>query len=336
MIDRWLPSRLTRTQLEERRLYFLQLLETGQHSSKELAEVLGVSMSTLRTWKHLLRQQGSDALQATVTTGRVPALSEEQRDTLRTLLNEGAHVHGFPDSSWTTSRVREVIGRHFDIWHHRDHVRRILHQLGFTRQKPDKRSLEQNPEAVATWIQTTLPEIKKKLAAGATLVFLDEVDFSLKGTVKHTWALRGQTPVVFAKASWDKVSTIGAVTSAGQFLQQTQHGALKGPDVIRFLQHVLAHVSGEVVVVLDNAGIHKTKAVTAFVSDEARLSLQYLPPYAPELNPIELVWAYVKRNVLGNFCARTLKELKARLRVGWQRVRYVRLADRLLHSYLPS
>lgn len=160
--------------------------------------------------------------------------------------------------------------------------------------------------------------------------------FSLKGTVKHTWALRGQTPVVFAKASWDKVSSIGAITSSGQFLQHTQHGAFKGHEVIRFLQHVLTHVPGEIVVVLDNAGIHKSKAVTAFVAGEARLSLEYLPPYAPELNPIERVWAYVKRNILGNFCARTLKELKARLRVGWQRVRYIRLPARLLHSYLPS
>ena len=165
-------------------------------------------------------------------------------------------------------------------------------------------------------------------------MFVDEVGFSLKGTVKHTWALRGQTPVVFGKASWDKVSTIGAITSSGQFLQQTQHAAFKGPEVIGLLQHILTHVSGEIVVVLDNAGIHKSKAVTAFVAGEARLSLQYLPPYAPELNPIELVWAYVKRNVLGNFCAQTLKELKERLEVGWQRVRYVRLPDRLLHSYL--
>ena len=162
MTDHWRPSHLTRAQLEERRLHFLQLLETGQHSGKELAEFLGVSMGTLRTWKYLLRQHGSDALQATVTTGRVPALSEEQRNTLKRFLNEGAHVHGFPDSSWSTLRVRDVIGRHFDIWHHRNHVRRILHHLGFSRQKPDKRALEQNPEAVATWIQITLPEIKKK------------------------------------------------------------------------------------------------------------------------------------------------------------------------------
>jgi len=164
-------------------------------------------------------------------------------------------------------------------------------------------------------------------------VFLDEVGFNLEGTVKHTWALRGQTPVVFGKASRDKVSTIGALTSGGQFLQQTQLGALKGPDVIRFLQHVLTHVPGEVVVVLDNTGIHKTKAVTAFVACEARVSRRSLPPDAPELNPIEPVWAYVK---WGNFCARTLKALKARLRVAWQRVCSVRLPARLLHSDLPS
>lgn len=167
-------------------------------------------------------------------------------------------------------------------------------------------------------------------------MFLDEVGFSLKGTVKHTWALRGQTPVVFAKASWDKVSTLGAITSAGQFLQHTQQGAFTGPQVIRFFQHLLTHVPGDLLVVLDNASIHKTKAVTAFVAGETRLSLSYLPPYAPELNPIELVWAYVKRNVLGNFCARTVKELKVRLRIGWQRIRYIQLPKQLLHSYLPS
>ena len=68
MTDRWLPSHLTRVQLEERRLHFLQLLEIQQYSTEELAEFLGVSTSTIGTWKHLLRQQGSDALQVTVTT----------------------------------------------------------------------------------------------------------------------------------------------------------------------------------------------------------------------------------------------------------------------------
>lgn len=52
-----------------------------------------------------------------------------------------------------------------------------------------------------------------------------------------------------------------------------------------------------------------------------RLSLVYLPPYAPELNPIELIWADLKRNVMRNFCALLMAVLKKRLIVGWQRIR---------------
>lgn len=165
---------------------------------------------------------------------------------------------------------------------------------------------------------------------GATLVYLDEVGFSLKGVLRRTWARRGKTPIVRLPASWHKLSTIGAITSSGQFLQHTQAGAIRTADVLTFLAHVLKHVSGEVVLVLDNAAIHRAKAVSAFVETVERLSLVYLPPYSPEFNPIEQVWAYVKRNVLGNFCARTVKELKARLRSGWQRIRYIGLPQSLM------
>ncbi|OWL99198.1 hypothetical protein CBQ26_00015 [Deinococcus indicus] len=170
---------------------------------------------------------------------------------------------------------------------------------------------------------------KKKVAQGATLVYLDEVGFSLKGVLRRTWAQRGKTPVVRLPASWQKLSTIGAITSNGQFLQRTQTGAVKTGDVLAFLNHLLKHVTGELVV-LDNAAIHRAKAVSAFVEAQDRLSLVYLPPYSPEFNPIEKVWAYVKRNVLGNFCARTTKELRTRLRAGWQRIRYIQLPQRLM------
>lgn len=179
-------------------------------------------------------------------------------------------------------------------------------------------------------MQTTRPVVEKKVEDGATLVYLDEVGFSLNGIVQRTWAVRGKTPVVRLPATWQKLSTIGAITSRGQFLQQTQAEAITAKDVLAFLEHVLKHVSGEIMLVLDNAAIHKAKAVTAFAATETRLALVYLPPYSPELNPIEKVWAYIKRNVLGNFYARTTQELKARLRSGWQRVRYIGLPQRLI------
>jgi putative transposase len=142
------------------------------------------------------------------------------------------------------------------------------------------------------------------------------------------------TPLVTLPANWEKLSTIGAITSGGQFLQNTKTGAIRSMDVIGFFQHLLRHIQGDIVVVLDNAGIHRAKAVQAFVACHERFSLVYLPPYAPELNPIELVWAYVKRQVLGNFCARTLTALKEKLIGGWQRVRYLDLPQHLMDANL--
>ena len=175
---------------------------------------------------------------------------------------------------------------------------------------------------------------EKKVAEGATLVYLDEVGFSLKGVRRLTWSTRGVTPLVTLPANWEKLSTIGAITSDGRFFQHTKSGAIRSGDVTRFFQHLLRHVQGEIVVVLDNAGIHRSNVTQAFVETHERLSLVFLPPYAPELNPIELVWAYVKRNVLGNFCARSAAVLKAKLVVAWQRVRYIDLPRQLMDANL--
>ena len=171
--------------------------------------------------------------------------------------------------------------------------------------------------------------------------------FALKGVRRQTWNTRGVTPLVRLPANWTKLSTIGAITSAGKFLQRpsvasraaqakkhTKQGSICSTDVIWFLDHLLKHVAGQLVVVLDNAGIHRSKAVQACVDSHARLSLVYLPPYAPELNPIELVWAYVKRNVLGNCCLHSVDALKAKLTRAWQRVRYIHLPHHLMDSNL--
>ncbi|MDK2014773.1 IS630 family transposase [Deinococcus sp. 43] len=328
----WHPSTYSRAQLEERRLAATPWLQGGQHSQQAIAQHFGVSVHTVSNWKKRLKRTGS--LQATVTTGRPSRLTATQLEQVRTLLREGALHHGFPDPTWSTRRVADLIGRHFDVWYHPDHVRRMLRQLGFTPQMPDGRAAERNELRIASWKEQVAPELEKKVAQGATLVYLDEVGFSLKGVRRRTWSTRGATPLVILPANWEKLSTIGAITSDGRFFQHTKPGAIRSGDVTRFFQHLLRHVQGEIVVVLDNAGIHRAKATQAFVELHERLSLVFLPPYAPELNPIELVWAYVKRNVLGNFCAHSLGVLKAKLTTAWQRVRYIDLPQHLMDSNL--
>lgn len=91
---------------------------------------------------------------------------------------------------------------------------------------------------------------EKKVAEGATLVFLDESGFSLKTTKVRTWARCGQTPVIPTKLRWEHLSVIGGITTGGHFFQHTHRGAVRSPQVVNFLEHVLRHVAGEVVVVL--------------------------------------------------------------------------------------
>lgn len=177
---------------------------------------------------------------------------------------------------------------------------------------------------------------KKKIDDGEIVVWADEVGISMKPVVGNTWATRGQTPVIFAKTNWKKLSVIGGITSDGQFFQQTHEGSIKAPGFIAFLSHLLRHLKGKITVVVDNASIHKAKSVSDFLAKHDRLSITYLPPYCPELNPVELVWAYLKRHLLANYCPGTLEQLKAYLRTAWPKIRYRQLPAKLLGIQLDS
>ena len=161
MLPAWRPHKLTRQQLQERRLHAQQLLEQG-HRPRDITHSLGIASSTLRTWKQKLHQHGDDALHATVSTGRPRALNDEARHELRLLLRQGAKAHGYDDDTWTTLRVRDLIAQHFGIHYHRDHVGALLKQMCFSYQKPETRALERDEKQVRTWVDTTLPELGKK------------------------------------------------------------------------------------------------------------------------------------------------------------------------------
>lgn len=147
-----------------------------------------------------------------------------------------------------------------------------------------------------------VPEDQKgAVEKGAAIVFVDEVGSSLKPVVARTWARKGHTPTLRHTFNWSSLSIIGGITSGGRVFQNTHEHAIRAEQVIAFLEHLLEHVQGQVVVILDRASIHRAKAVKAFLEKEPRLEVHHLPAYAPECNPIEWLWAHVKRQ-LANLC----------------------------------
>ncbi|GGR07583.1 putative transposase [Deinococcus ruber] len=186
MAQVWQPATLSRPQLEERRLFAEPSLREGTLSSAQLAELCGVGSSAVRKWRQRLRSQGS--LEATVASGPLRRLTDADLAELIGLLQAGPDPDQYPDQRWTCPCIRAVIGLNFDVWYHVDHLSRLLHAWGFSRQQPVKWAAEQDQDAVAAWIDTRVPELERTIEAGETLAFLDEVGFSLKPTVARTWA----------------------------------------------------------------------------------------------------------------------------------------------------
>jgi len=151
-------------ELEQRRYRALALLQQGL-SPVEVAQRIGVDRRSVRRWKSAARRKGKEALRAQPAAGRPPRLSPAQRRTLARTLLRGAEPAGFPTPLWTCPRVADWMARRFGIHYHVDHVCRLLHALGFTPQKPTRRAVERDEDAIGQWIRRQWPALKKKRRA---------------------------------------------------------------------------------------------------------------------------------------------------------------------------
>jgi len=162
--------------------------------------------------------------------------------------------------------------------------------------------------------------------------------------LRRTWALCGATPTVSVRArSHEKVSGIGALVVSPRRRQLTLALALyprmniRGPQVLRFLRHLARHVRGPVILVWDRGNPHKHQLVRAWLATHPRWNIVWFPPYAPELNPVELLWGYLKYGRLANFAPDTVDEIRSHVRRERRRLgrRPQLLRSFFRHSALP-
>lgn len=150
--------------LAERRRRGIELLQAG-YAPVEVAQQLGVDRRSVRRWQAAYRQQGDAGIQARPTPGRPTALTAKDKQRLEKLLLKGAKAAGFPTDLWTCPRVAQLIWDRFGVDYHVDHVGRLLHSLGFSPQKPTRRAVERDEQAIQRWVKADWPRVKKTLRA---------------------------------------------------------------------------------------------------------------------------------------------------------------------------
>jgi len=139
----------------------------------------------------------------------------------------------------------------------------------------------------------------------------------------RSYAPKGVPPLLRAPLTRDHLSVISGLTLSGRLLVQVQEQAFKGPDVVRFLAHLLRQIRGKLLVLWDGAAIHRCQPVKDFLAAGAayRLRLEHFPGYAPELNPDEGVWGHLKGVELRNVVCQDLKNLRDHLQRAVARLR---------------
>jgi transposase len=130
-------------------------------SLHEIARRIGCHASSVLRWRNALRSGGVEALKPKPAPGRPPKLTMRQKAKLLKLLTQGAMAHGYRTELWTTQRIATLIERRLGVKYHRNHVGKLLHQLGWSHQKPERRAVERDEAAIAAWKGTVWPAVKK-------------------------------------------------------------------------------------------------------------------------------------------------------------------------------
>jgi len=160
---------------------------------------------------------------------------------------------------------------------------------------------------------------KKARQRGASIVFIDETGFRLQPVNRRTWAPRGETPVQRAWDRYDRLSVIGAVTLSPIRRRistpfQIHEDNIRTDEVIGFIRQLRKQLQRPLIICWDRWQVHRSAAKKIGASRLKGIDFEWLPAYAPELNPVEPRWSNTKYAELANFVPDDVSHLKRNVR----------------------
>lgn len=285
--------------LEEIRRMAVQRVREGEKPSVVIAS-FGFNRPVIYKWLRAAagRGRGLRALRSTRGTGRPRSLTPAQeRQVFRWINGRDPRQYGLDFGLWTRRIVALLIKRRFGIRLGVTAVGALLAKLSLTPQKPLQRAYQRDPQAIERWQREVYPGIARRAKReGADIFFWDESGFRADAVHGKTWGLRGETPVVRRPGQRQSVSAASAINARGAFWFCTYKGALDGERFVELLKQLMRHRRRGLHLIVDSLPAHKKAVVKQYVQLlSGKLTLHFLPGYAPDLNPDELVWSHVKR-----------------------------------------
>jgi len=288
--------------LEAMRIRAVRSIQEGE-SPEVVARALRIRVRTIYGWLARYRRGGWDGLKAKPLKGRPPKLSGKKLQWVYdTVTQKNPLQLRFEFALWTREMVAELIKNKYGIRLAANSVGRLLAQLGITVQRPLHQALERNEALVKKWLKQEYPQIKKMAQAeGAEIYFGDAAHIRSDHHAGRTWGKKGETPIVKSTGSRYGISLISAITSKGHMrFMIKEKGGVNASVFIEFLKRLMVGAKQTIYLIVDRGPAHRARKTQEFVKTlNGKLKLFFLPPYAPDRNPDELVWKHLKADTVG-------------------------------------
>lgn len=273
-------------------------IQNGESVTKVMAD-FGLQRTTWYKWKNIIARHGHAGLKMKIHRGPKPLLTDKQKVKIRSwICGKDPRQFGIDFGLWTRSIIQKMILDRFGVSLSLATVGKILEELHITPRKPLQRAYQRDPAAISHWKNEEYPKIRRQARVeNREICFIDESGFCTDDTRGTTYGPRGERTVVITDGRRQRVNAISAVSPNGAFWWKVYDGKVNASVFVSFLKEFMKYRKKNVSLVLDSLPAHKAAMVADYVrSTNGKLSLHFLPTYAPDLNPDEFVWNYVKSN----------------------------------------
>lgn len=277
------------------------LLGSGWTLEKVKSALL-LDEETLRTYVEKYRNGGIVALVETNYIGRVCRLSESQEKLLRAELDKNIHL--------TTQSVIEYVNNKFKIRYSMSGMRDLLHRLGYEYKKPKLVPGNPDIDAQEEFIKYYEDFMQKK-PADVEVLFIDAVHPEHNAMPAYGWIKRGEKKELKTNSGRQRLNLHGAINAETHEVTLIESESVNKDSTLQLLELIAQKYSSAsmIYIILDNAGYHHSKEVKNFLEGK-HIKLIFLPPYSPNLNLIEKLWKFFKKNVLYNKYYKNIKKFR--------------------------
>jgi len=306
----------------------VRLLKSGVKPD-DAARALGVSRSMVYAAKKAYDEKGIEGIKPQ-KRGRRPGdkkklTPEQEWEIIHILVDKTPDQLKFKDCMWSRENVGELIMQKFGIKMPLSTMALYLQRWGFTVQRPAKRAYKQDEEQVKKWVESEFPGISARAEKEhADIYFGDETGMQNLPNLLRGYSPKGKTPIVRVESKRLKINMLSAISCRGKLRFMLYKDNMDSDKLIDFMRRLVRDTPRKVFLILDNLRVHHSKKVADWLEKHVdQIELFFLPPYAPEFNPDELLNADLKRG-LSKLCSpRSLDELEHNVRAHLQKLRFI-------------